>query len=54
VGWNWSNKGAASMANLVLVRRYDNEGWEAFWKNRMNINDRCRIQILDYQVKRVA
>lgn len=54
VGWNWSDKGAAKMGQLVMIRRYAPDDWKEFWKKRMNLKGRCQIQLLSCHAKRVA
>ncbi len=54
VGWNWSDAGATRMGRVVLLRRYDEDAWEKYWKDRMNLQGRCHIQITQWVVRRVA
>jgi hypothetical protein len=54
VGWNWSDKGAAKMGQMVMVRRYAPDAWNEFWKKRMNLQGRCQIQLFRCEAKRVA
>ncbi len=54
VGWNWSDAGATRMGRVVLLRRYDEETWDKYWRDRMNLQGRCQIQITQWVVKRVA
>ena len=54
VGWNWSDAGATRMGRVVLLRRYDEEAWNQYWRDRMNLQGRCQIQITQWVVKRVA
>jgi hypothetical protein len=39
MAFGWSEKGAAKMTRIVLKRFTDREGWEAWWKKRLNLND---------------
>jgi hypothetical protein len=50
IGWNWSDAGAARMGRIVMVRRYDQERWNEYWKRRMNLQGRCtaRLTSCDY------
>jgi len=50
IGWNWSDAGAARMGRIVMVRRYDQERWDEYWKRRMNLQGRCtaRLTRCDY------
>jgi hypothetical protein len=54
VGWNWSDAGATRMGRVVLLRRYDEEAWHQYWLDRMRLQDRCKIQITQWDAKRVA
>ena len=54
LGWNWSDPGAARMGRIVLLRRYDPEAWDQYWRERMNLQGRCHISILHWEVRRVA
>ncbi len=54
VGWNLSDEGATHMGRVVMIRRYDPEAWETYWKKRMNLKGRCRIRVLGCEVTRAA
>lgn len=54
IGWNWSDAGATRMGRVVMLRRYDEEAWDQYWKDRMNLQGRCKIQITQWDAKRVA
>lgn len=54
LGWNWSDPGAARMGRIVLLRRFDPEAWEQYWQERMNLQGRCQISIIHWEVRRVA
>jgi hypothetical protein len=45
IGWNWSDAGAARMGRIVMVRRYDQERWEEYWRQRMNLQGRCTARV---------
>lgn len=45
LGYNWGDKGAAQMSNIVMLRRYDPETWEAYWRQSLKLHGRCRIRI---------
>jgi transposase-like protein len=53
IGYNWSDAGATRMGRIVMLRRYDAEGWHAFWKERMNLQGRCQMQLVSWD-RRVA
>jgi hypothetical protein len=39
MAFGWSEKGAQKMARIVLKRFTDREGWDAWWKKRLRLND---------------
>src|SRR3989338_1255374 len=45
LGWNWSDEGVEQMAKMVMMRRYDREAWNAYWKKELGLRDRCTITI---------
>ena len=45
IGWNWSDAGAERMGRIVMIRRYDPEAWEEYWKERMNLQGRCQMNL---------
>jgi len=53
IGHNWSDAGAARMGRIVMLRRYDAEGWSAFWRERMNLQGRCQMELVSCD-RRVA
>ena len=46
IGWNWSDTGAARMGRIVMVRRYDEETWNEYWKRKMNLQGRCTARLI--------
>jgi hypothetical protein len=54
IGWNWSDAGAARMGRIVMVRRYDQEAWEEYWKHRLNLQDRCQITLTKCELQTAA
>ena len=54
IGWNWSDEGATRMGRIVMIRRYDKEAWERYWKERMNLRGRCQISIIRCDRKTAA
>jgi hypothetical protein len=54
VGWNWSDRGAAKMGWMVLIRRYHPQEWEAYWRQRMNLHDRCQIAFTRFATRSAA
>lgn len=54
VGWNWSDKGAEKMGRLVMMRRYDKDAWEEFWRKKMNLQGRCQIKLVSYEAAAIT
>jgi hypothetical protein len=54
IGWNWSDAGAERMGRIVMIRRYDPEAWEDYWRERMKLQGRCQIELTNCQTRRVA
>lgn len=54
VGWNWSDEGATRMGRIVMMRRYDKFTWEKYWKERMNLQNRCQISVVRCDRKAAA
>ena len=54
IGWNWSDTGATKMGRMVMLRRYDQEEWEKFWRDKMNLQDRCTIQFTRFETQLAA
>jgi hypothetical protein len=45
LGWNWRDPGVAQMSQMVMLRRYDPETWDAWWRERLGLRGRCRITV---------
>lgn len=54
VGWNWSDEGATRMGRMVMIRRYDSESWQSYWQERMNLQGRCEIKLLHWEISHAA
>lgn len=54
IGWNWSDPGATRMGRIVMMRRYDEEAWASFWRDRMNLRGRCDIKFVSWESRRAA
>jgi len=54
VGWNWSDAGATRMGRMVMIRRYDSESWRRYWQSRMNLQGRCDIKLLKWEISHAA
>jgi hypothetical protein len=52
LGWNWTDDGVEQMSKMVLLRRFDRELWEEYWKQELGLHGRCRIEIKE--IRRVA
>lgn len=46
LGWNWSDQGAERMGRIVILCRYEGANWEAYWRERLGLQDRCQMKIL--------
>ncbi len=45
LGYNWSDQGVVRMTKMVLLRRYDEQEWNSYWKKQLGLGDRCQIRI---------
>ncbi len=54
IGWNWSDEGALRMGRIVMIRRYDPQGWRRYWDERINLRGRCKISLLSCQLENAA
>jgi hypothetical protein len=45
LGWNWTDDGVVQMTKMVLLRRYDEAEWNSYWKRKLDLQNRCRINI---------
>ena len=54
IGWNWSDAGATRMGRMVMIRRYDSESWRRYWQARMNLQGRCDIKLLKWEISHAA
>lgn len=46
VGWNWSDAGAARMSRMVLWHRYVPRAWRQYWRQKTNLQGRCRMRLV--------
>jgi transposase-like protein len=46
IGWNWSDAGATRMGRIVIIRHYDEQAWEEYWQERLQLKNRCQMRIL--------
>jgi hypothetical protein len=46
IGWNWSDAGATRLGRIVMIRRYDGQAWEDYWRGRLQLHDRCQMHIV--------
>jgi hypothetical protein len=54
IGWNWSDEGATRIGRVVMLRRYDTEAWEAYWRQRLNLQGRCTIKLVRFEARTAA
>jgi hypothetical protein len=54
IGWNWSDEGAARLGRIVMIRRYDPEGWMKFWNERLNLRGRCNMVLTSCEAQLAA
>jgi hypothetical protein len=54
LGWNWSDPGVVRMAGMIMLRRYDEEQWNAYWNEALDLRGRCQIVIRKITVRRKA
>lgn len=45
LGWNWGDHGITQQASMILLRRYSQEQWEAYWQDRLGLRDRCSVKM---------
>jgi len=38
IAWGWSDKGAANVSKMIVIRQYDRETWDAYWKKKLGIH----------------
>lgn len=48
LGWNWSDHGVTQQAKMILLRRYSQSAWEAYWQERLDLRGRCTIEITQF------
>jgi hypothetical protein len=49
LGWNWSDAGAQRITEMVLMRHFDAEEWNKFWCHKLDLQQRCSIEILRWK-----
>jgi len=49
LGWNWSDEGIVRIAKIILLRHYDREAWDSYWREALGLRNRCQIQILSLE-----
>jgi hypothetical protein len=45
LGWNWKDHGITQEASMILLRRYSLEQWHEYWRERLTLRGRCRIDL---------
>ena len=48
LGWNWKDQGITQQSKMILVRRYGLDQWNEFWKRRLDLQNRCTLQITHF------
>jgi hypothetical protein len=49
LGWNWKDHGVTQQASMILLRRYSQDQWDAYWQERLDLQGRCRIRIRGFE-----
>jgi len=50
LAYNWSDKGAAKIARIILKKFTNEKEWEAYWKNRLGIVGSVVFNIENYKI----
>ena len=50
LAYNWSDKGAAKIARIILKKFTNEKEWEAYWKNRLGIVGNVVFNIGNYKI----
>ena len=50
LAYNWSNKGAAKIAKIILKKFTNQKEWEIYWKNRLDIVGNVVLNIGNYKI----
>jgi len=50
IAYNWSDKGCAKIAKIVLKKFVDKEAWENYWKQKKNIRGNVFFFIRNYKL----
>ncbi|MBU4219068.1 MAG: hypothetical protein KKB90_08955 [Actinobacteria bacterium] len=45
LGWNWTDQGITRVAKIIMLRRYEKEQWDAYWKEFLCLKGRCSIAV---------
>jgi hypothetical protein len=43
MAFGWSERGAEKMTRMVLKRFTDQDGWEAWWRERLSLNGNVQL-----------
>jgi len=49
LGWNWNDHGVTQQAKMILLRRYSQEEWDAYWKRRLDLQGRCQATVTQFE-----
>jgi len=50
VAYNWTDKGAAKIARIILKKFTNEKEWEAYWKDRLGIIGNVVFNIGSYKI----
>jgi hypothetical protein len=50
IAWGWSDKVATNLSKMIVVRQYQREKWEAFWKKKLGILGNFTINLLGVEI----
>jgi len=45
LGWNWGDHGITQQASMILLRRYSQNQWEQYWRDRLGLQGRCTVNM---------
>ncbi|UCF55760.1 MAG: hypothetical protein JSW15_06460 [Deltaproteobacteria bacterium] len=45
IAWGWSDKAAANLSKMIMIRQYSRDKWEKYWKEKLGIKGYFDIQI---------
>lgn len=54
IGARWSNEGAGKIAGLLLKRIYQRKEWDRYWREKLDLQGRFRMNLTSVQVEPVC